>query len=148
MDNEKLISSLNDLLEITYDAEVGYQTAVKDVDYLPLREFFKQKAHERYDYGHILKEEITALGGDPDKGSSFTGDLHRAWIGIKAAIAAKKYKVVLQECEKGEMAALKNYDKVLKEITMPESTREKLLVQYKEIQEDLEEIKNRQLSMP
>lgn len=142
-----LISALNDLLETNYDAEEGYKTAAKDVDNLPLHEFFKQKAHERYDFGHVIKEEIELSGGKPEKGSSFKGDLHRAWMGVKAAIAAKKYKAVLQECEKGEEAALDKYDKVLKETTMPERTREKMLNQYKIIEEDLEEIKKMQLTM-
>jgi len=109
----EIIEGLNDLLTKTYDAEKGYKTAKENSDSDRLKTFFGARSQQRYQYGHSLKEEITKLGGTPDKGGSITGSAHRAWINFKSALAMSTEEAILEECERGEEASLEAYDEFL-----------------------------------
>jgi len=140
VDNSKAIEHLNDLLEKTYDAEKGYEKAAKEVDVPQLVNFFEKKAKQRYDFGHELKAEIKALGGTPDKGGSIIGDLHRTWMSIKSALSLNDTESILEACETGEKASLKEYDEALKDAALPNSTRILLTHQRTRIVEALTSI--------
>ncbi len=68
--SEDVAKKLNSLLEKNYDSEKGYQMAAENVKNPQLKEFFNQRAKERYDFGHELKSEIKSFGQEPDKGTS------------------------------------------------------------------------------
>jgi len=114
-DNKEIIEGLNDLLEKNYDSEKGFKNAIEDVEDAGLKAFFTGKAQQRYDFGHEIKAEIKKLGGKPDKGGSMTGTAHRAWMDIKSVLSLNTPEAVLDACETGEEAALKDYDEFLKE---------------------------------
>ncbi len=119
---EKVSNRLNNLLTKNYDAEAGYKKAAEKVSNPQLKNFFKQRAQERYDFGHELKGEIKSFGQEPDKGTSVAGDAHRAWMDIKTAFSSDKDETVLEEAIRGEKAALNEYEEVLKETSLPPST--------------------------
>ncbi|ALM20742.1 hypothetical protein JCM19294_2264 [Nonlabens tegetincola] len=120
---EKVANKLNDLLEKNYDAEAGYKEAKDQVDSSRLKDFFSQQAQERYDFGHELKSEIRSFGQEPDKGTSITGDAHRAWMNIKSTFSSDKEETILEEAIRGEKAAVEEYNEVLAETSLPVSTR-------------------------
>lgn len=138
--HEELIEGLNELLEKTYDAEKGYKQAYENSDNTRLKAFFKEKSDQRYKYGHQLKEEIRKLGGEVEKGGSVAGSLHRTWIDIKAALSFDTEESILEECERGEKASLKEYDEFLKEHTIPTSTRSVIVNQRNGIAKALKDV--------
>ena len=132
--NKETVNLLNDLLERNYDAEKGYKKAAEDAKSPVLKEFFRDYAGQRYTFGHELKEEIKRLGGEPDKGTSATGTLHRTWIDIKTALSTDKDETVVEECIRGEKAALDDYEDVLKKSELSMASREVIQRQHDKIQ--------------
>jgi uncharacterized protein (TIGR02284 family) len=120
---EKVSNKLNELLEKNYDAEAGYKQAADNVKNAKLKEFFNQRAQDRYDFGHQLKEEIRSYGQEPDKGTSWKGDAHRAWMNLKSTFTSDKDEAVLEEAIRGEKAAVEEYNQVLSETELAPSTR-------------------------
>ena len=138
--NEKSVSLLNDLLTKSYDAEKGYKKAAEDIENSVLKDFLSSYSQQRYDFGHQIKAEITSLGGKPDKGTSFAGDLHRTWIDLKSAMTGGDDTNVLEECERGEKASLEDYEKVLAHQELPEKTKSVLRRHHDEIRSALVKI--------
>ena len=122
MENNKIINELNDILTRNYDAEKGYKEAAENVDHKQLQSFFTNQAQNRYDFGHQIKEEIRSLGGDPDKGTSTKGDLHRTWLNLRDSLSSGN-KALLEECIRGEKSAMEEYDELLNEDYVPASTK-------------------------
>ncbi|WP_338792606.1 PA2169 family four-helix-bundle protein [Bernardetia sp. MNP-M8] len=144
--NKKAVDGLNELIEKNYDAEKGYKEAVTDVENHELKDFFTKSVQQRYEFGHELKAEIAKLGGTPEKGSSVTGTLHRIWINLKAMVTTHDVAAVINECERGEEAAIADYEKILKMDEMPMDAKtviHKHLQQIRSSLEHLEELKKR-----
>ena len=139
--SEKVGSKLNELLEKTYDAEKGFKNAADNIDNSSLKNYFKRKAQERYDFGHQLKTEIRNFGQEVDKGGSATGSLHRAWMDVKALFSGDNEESMLEESIRGEKAAVDEYNDILKETTLPMSTRTLLTEQKTKIEAGLSKIK-------
>ncbi len=131
--NDKIVSELNDILEKNYDAEKGYKEAAEEAENPLLKSLFQECAQQRYDFGHAIKAEIAAIGGEPDKGSSVAGAIHRAWIDFKTLFTGNDDAAVLQECINGEKAALEEYNEALYETTLPDSTKEVVTKQRDQI---------------
>ena len=139
---KKAVDKLNELLEKNYDAEQGYRNAAEDTNNSLVKKFLLDKSKERYEFGHQLKEEISKLGGKPDKGTSLTADIHRKWMDLKTAIAGNNDKAVIEECERGEKAALQDYEEVLEKGLLPESARNLVQTQYEQIKSALARLEN------
>ena len=131
---EELNNKLNNLITKNYDAEKGYKKAADLVKDPQLEEFFKSQAQNRYDFGHALKAEIKSTGGDVDKGTSVTGDLHRAWMSVKDTFSANDRKAMLEEVVRGEEAAVEEYREILNEATLPPTTQSIIKNQIDSIQ--------------
>ena len=123
MDNSKLIEALNDLLEKTYDAEKGYIESRENTNSSTLKVLFNQKVAQRYHFGHEIKDLIRDLGGKPEKGGSVEGFLHRTWLDFKSMMSMSNDEEILEEIQKGEEAALEEYNEFLKEHDMPKNVR-------------------------
>ncbi|MBC6998131.1 PA2169 family four-helix-bundle protein [Cytophaga sp. FL35] len=138
---EKVGSQLNNILERTYDAEKGYLKAAENVADSNLKNYFKKKAQERYDFGHALKSEIKQYNQDVDKGDSFASKAHRSWMDVKEWFSADSEEAMLEEAIKGEKAAIEQYEEVLDETNLPPSTETLLTQQKNKIVGGLEHIK-------
>lgn len=140
MDNNKIIADLNVLLEKNYDAERGYKEAADDVKNASLKEFFINNSRQRNQFGHEIKEEIGILGGTPDKGGSLTGDLHRVWMDLKTSLSGNNEESVLEECKRGESAALADYEKIANKYELPPSTQKLVQAHRDKITEALRRV--------
>lgn len=144
--NKKAVNALNELIEKNYDAEKGYKEAVTDVENHELKDFFTKSVQQRYEFGHELKTEIEKMGGTPEKGSSVTGTLHRIWINLKSMVTSHDVAAVVNECERGEEAAIEDYEKVLKIEEIPMDAKIVIRKQLQLIRsslDHLEELKKR-----
>lgn len=139
--SKELAEKLNELLEKNYDTEKVFKNAADDVKNAKLKTFFQEKAMQRYDFGHELKSEIKSLGETPDKGSSVTGDAHRAWMNLKAAFSSDKEESVLEETIRAEKAAVEDYNKIIKMDGFSPSTANLLMKQRNAIERTLEEVR-------
>ncbi|HET9825107.1 MAG TPA: PA2169 family four-helix-bundle protein [Chitinophagaceae bacterium] len=113
--NERTIEVLNDLIRINHDRVEGYEKAVKETDEndVDLRNIFNRMADESRSYARELTERVQRLGGEPAGGTTASGKIYRTWMDVKSAFSRSERKSVLEECEYGEDAAQKAYDKAL-----------------------------------
>ncbi|WAC19057.1 PA2169 family four-helix-bundle protein [Luteolibacter sp. SL250] len=121
METKNVIENLNDLLTKAYDAEEGFKKAAERAEGLPaLQSFFRNQSDMRLQFGHELKQAISQYGGTPDKGSSTTAKLHQVWISVKDALTPNDDgEAILEECIRGEEAALADYEEKLQHADLP-----------------------------
>lgn len=124
------IDTLNDLTEILKDGEHGFRTAAKDVKAPELARIFERYATQRAEFASTLQAHVVSLGAKVEKSGSLTGDLHRGWINLKAALSSNEPHAVLVEAERGEDAAVEHYRKALDQGDLDQPTRDLLNRQY------------------
>jgi uncharacterized protein (TIGR02284 family) len=140
--NEKLISQLNNLVEINNDRIQGYERAASETEDSDLKSLFTKMAGHSRNYKTELSKEVTSLGGKPSEGTKNSGKIFRAWMDMKAALTGKNRKEILKSCEFGEDAALEVYDEVLNaDVVLSGSIRKMIMDQKNEIQQDHNTIK-------
>ena len=138
---EEVGEKLNELLEKTYDAEKGFKNAADNIKNRALKNYFNSKASERNHFGHELKTEIRSFNQDIDKNGSLAGSAHRAWMDIKAMLSLDNEESMLEEAIRGEKTALKEYEDIISETTLPTSTKTILEFQKNKIKNGLYTIK-------
>jgi uncharacterized protein (TIGR02284 family) len=109
--SEKAIDVVNDLIKINNDRVAGFEKAGADLenDDNGLTVVFNKLAGESQQYVAELTDIARQNGDDVAEGTSTSGDLHRAWIDIKATFTGHDLLAVLNECERGEDAAKTAY---------------------------------------
>lgn len=117
MTNDHLISTLNDLIQISIDGEKGFRACAEDAQerYIPYKETFLQRATACGQAALDLQALVHRLGGEPASHSTLGGALHRQWVNLKSAITGRDDESILDECERGEDAAVNAYRKALSE---------------------------------
>jgi uncharacterized protein (TIGR02284 family) len=108
--SEKAVDVINDLIKINNDRVAGFEKAANDLeeDNKYLVAMFNKLAGESQQY----VVELTGIArqyGEAADGTSTSGDLHRAWIDIKATFTGSDTLAILNECERGEDAAKSAY---------------------------------------
>lgn len=140
MDNNDVISTLNDLIETCKDGEQGFRTCAEDISNASLKSFFTDRAQQCAQAAGELQQEVRALGGDPEKSSSISGTLHRRWVDIKGVITGKDDESILNECERGEDVAKRSYAAAL-EKPLPEGIRTMVERQYQGVLRNHDQVK-------
>ena len=120
--NDNVVDVLNDLLESCRDGEQGFQASAEHAHTGELKSLFTRRAQECALAAGELAQAVHAYGGTPADGGTISGALHRSWIAIKTALSSNDDKVVLEECERGEDAAVARYQKAL-EHALPADVR-------------------------
>lgn len=140
MENSKVVSVLNDLLTKNYDAEKGYKEAAEKIEHTSLKSYFENQAQNRYDFGHQIKALISKYGGEPDKGTSIAGDLHRTWIAIRDVFASGD-NAIYNECIRGEESFSAEYGEVLADEVLPQDVKEMVKTQKDSVDRALASLK-------
>lgn len=122
VDNDDVVDVLDDLLESCRDGEYGFKASAEHADSPELKGIFLRHASECAAAATELEREIRNHGGEPSSGGSMSGALHRGWVSVKAAMSTRDDKAVLEECERGEDAAVARYRKALK-ASLPANVR-------------------------
>jgi uncharacterized protein (TIGR02284 family) len=139
-DNDDVVDVLNDLLESCRDGEYGFHACADHADSGELKGIFQRHSRECAAAAVELEHEIRRLGGDPASGGTVAGALHRGWVSVKTALSIKDDMAVLQECERGEDAALARYRKALS-AALPGNVRALLERQMQGVQRNHDEVK-------
>jgi uncharacterized protein (TIGR02284 family) len=143
MNNDDIISTLNDLIETCKDGEEGFKTCVEDASdrHPQLKTMFADRQRSCAIAASELQELVRTEGGEPRIGSSVGSALHRSWLNIKTAITGKDDEAVLNECERGEDSAVHSYAKAL-EKDLPINIRMVVERQYQGVLQNHDRIKN------
>lgn len=129
MNNEKILTLLNDLVEISRDGASGFRTCALDAKDASLKMYFQDRAQGCDEAVRTLNAEIIHYGGDPNRSGSAVAMVHRRWIDLQTLLGNQDNLTVLEECERGEALALRAYEEALRE-EMPDSLRACLDEQY------------------
>ena len=119
VNREELVECLNDLIQTCRDGENGFQTAADHVKDSGLKTFFNECSVQRAQFASELQAEVRQLGGTPSKTGSVSAAFHRGWMNIKAIVTGGSDDAIVAECERGEDAAIENYQRVLKQNLPP-----------------------------
>ena len=114
VDQDDVVDVLNDLLESARDGEYGFRDCAEHAQSVQLQGIFQRHSLECANAALELEHEIRRLNGEPATGGTVSGALHRGWVSVKTALSTNDDKAVLQECERGEDAAVARYRKALK----------------------------------
>jgi uncharacterized protein (TIGR02284 family) len=141
MTNDEVISLLNGLIEVCKDGQEGFKTAAEGIEESTMKTLFYEYSQQRAQFAGDLQNEVLRLGGDPEKSGSVAGSLHRGWIDIKSAILGKDMEAILNECERGEDSAVKNYKEAL-DNNIPSNVANLILRQSYAIQQAHDSVRN------
>jgi uncharacterized protein (TIGR02284 family) len=120
MDNDDVVSVLNNLIETCEDGVKGFREAAEAVESPRAKEVFNTRIEYIERAESDLKAAVRRLGGDPEDRGTATGALHRGWINLKAAITGKNDEAIVAECERGENVAVERYEDALEKELPPE----------------------------
>jgi uncharacterized protein (TIGR02284 family) len=141
MDNQDVIATLNDLLEISRDGEQGFRTCAEGVQTPNLKAQLQTEARRCGEGATELEAKIRNLGGEPAQGGSVSGSIHRAWTNIKSTITGMSEHAVLAECERGEDAAKAAYEAALQK-SLPADVRTLVERQYQGVKANHDRVRN------
>jgi len=113
MDENNIVSVVENLIEACRDGENGYKDAASHVKRTDLKTFFTEQGGQRARFVDELQLELSKLGKPEKKQSgSVGGAIHRAWIDTKVAVGGGD-KAILESVERGEDSAKESYEKAL-----------------------------------
>lgn len=112
---EKQARLLNDLILINNDRMVGYQKAMEELksEDSDLKLLFQEKVNQSNEFKAELSQKVITTGHEVETGTTNAGKVYRVWMDLKAFFGGSDRKVVLDNCEDGEDAALTAYNDVL-----------------------------------
>ena len=140
MDNDEVVSTLNDLIETCKDGEEGFRTCAEDIGEPQLKSFFMSRAQGCATAAGELQQLVRNYGGDPEKSGGLGGAIHRRWVDIKSAIMGHDDKAILKECERGEDVAVSSYRNAL-EKNLPVDVRSVVERQYQGLLQNHDQVK-------
>ena len=120
MDNDDVISVLNNLIETCEDGVKGFRDAARAVGNPRAKEVFDTRVEYIERAESDLKAAVRRLGGDPEDRGTTTGALHRGWLNLRAAITGNDDEAIIAEAERGENAAVERYENALEKELPPE----------------------------
>lgn len=113
-DQKKSLNALHELVETCEDGRKGYQDASEHIENDELKTILYRLSQQRSLFEAELKDEIRRLGGDENERSSIAGTVHRAWLNVKAELNGNDTDAILNECKRGDKAAIEKYEEALK----------------------------------
>lgn len=140
MDRSDTLDTLNDLIENCKDGEYGFQTCAEHARSAELKTYFSQRARGCATAAEELQELVVRLGGAPDTGGSASGAVHRGWVAVRGSLAFDDDKAMLEECERGEDAAVARYRTALEQ-SLPPEIEQVVRRQYEGAQRNHDEVK-------
>jgi len=140
---KEIISTINGLIETLKDGQEGFRQASQAVKDTSLKTLFNEFSLQRAKFAGELQSEAVRLGeSEPEKSSSTSGALHRAWINIKSAVTSGDDHAILAECERGEDSAVSEYREAIEEKEISSPIREIIARQYQDVKSAHDRIKS------
>lgn len=129
MEKDKIVETLNNLIQSNKDAEEGFKTAADGVDDDQLNALFQELSSQRAHFARELQDVVKQYGEEPEEDGSITGSLQRGWLNIKTAVTGNDNEAVLNEAERSEDYAKDAYKDAM-EKDLPQNVSEIVSRQY------------------
>ena len=142
MQNSAVVNVLNDLIETCKDGEYGFRTCATNVKEASLKQVFEQRAQDCAGAASELRKLVTQYGGKAEDSGSLLGALHRGWVKVVDTVTGTSDKAILDECERGEDAALARYRAALKKDDLPADVRAVIERQQQGAQRNHDQVKS------
>src|SRR5262252_7195937 len=113
MNTREVIDVLNDLIETCKDGEYGFRSCAEQAQSKTLSANLLARSSQCATAADQLRAHVLQLGGRPEGGGTALGAMHRGWVALKAKLSTYDDLAVLEECERGEDAALATYREAL-----------------------------------
>ena len=140
---ERQAEVLNDLVLINNDRVEGYQKAQEELkpEDNDLMVLFQDRIEQSRMFHTELVGEVARLGEEIATGTKASGKIYRAWMDVNAFFGGSDRKVVLDNCEIGEGAALRAYDSALEEEALSPDQAATVLRHHSEVKASHNRIK-------
>jgi uncharacterized protein (TIGR02284 family) len=139
---KEAISTITNLIETLKDGAKGFKEAADAVQDAQLKSLFQQYSQQRHRFASELRAQAQSLGeSKPEKSSSASCAMHRAWINLKSAVTSGDDKAILSECERGEDSAVHEYEDAIQD-GLTGAAREIVARQFTEIKSAHDPVKN------
>ena len=135
-----VIETLNDLIETCKDGEYGFRASAEQATSGSLKTTLLARADECRVAAEQLSAHVIQLGGKPEDGGSALGAVHRGWVAMRAKLSTYDDLAVLEECERGEDAALASYREAL-ERELPAPLHNLVELQYAGVKRNHDQIR-------
>lgn len=140
---ERQAEVLNDLVLINNDRVEGYQKAQEELkpEDNDLMVLFQDRIEQSRMFHTELVGEVARLGEEIATGTKASGKIYRAWMDVNAFFGGSDRKVILDNCEIGEGAALRAYDSALEEEALSPDQAAMVLRHHSEVKASHNRIK-------
>src|SRR6266513_4061428 len=133
---------IDNLIETLKDGQEGFKQAAESVKDPQLKSLFSEYSQQRAHFAVELRSKAQSPDEQDSKISgSAAGALHRGWINLKSAITQGDDHAILAECERGEDAAVEEFEKAIND-NLSAPVGEIVSRQYVEIKKAHDLIKN------
>ncbi len=112
--NKDVVDVLNDLIENAKDGQYGFAKCAERVKSPQLRDTLNKRSADCQSAVTELQKLVVQYGGEAAEHGTVLGALHRGWVSVKDVLTLDSDHAVLEECERGEDAAVARYRKALK----------------------------------
>jgi len=134
------IAALNTLTATLIDSVTGFEDSAANVENPRLQDLFREKASERSRLVEELRSEVRRLGGDPEDDGSFLGKTHQRFLDLKAAIAGRDEKAIIDEVDRGEDFLKSKFQAALQSGDLKGETHDLVERLYQRVKEDHEQV--------
>jgi len=118
--NTALIDILNGLNDTCADGAYGFASCADYSNIGQHRTLFRQRAQQCDQAQVQLHELVLRLGGQPARGGSASGALHRGWVAVRGTLSGLRDQSIVAECERGETVTRERYQEALRHDLPPE----------------------------
>jgi uncharacterized protein (TIGR02284 family) len=141
MQNNDAIDTLNHLIAIAKDGVNGMRSAAENAKDPSLRSTLERLGRERDRIASDLQSTVQSLGGSPDDSGTMLGTTHRWFMNAKDAITGFDDRRLLEECERGEDYAVKEFREALGQ-ELPGGIAQRVQSWFTQVQSSHDEIKH------
>lgn len=138
--NDDVIDTLNELIENCKDGEYGFNELADHTQSNELRALFRNRAMGCAEAAAELQRCAAEYGGRAENSGSVAGAVHRGWVSVRSALSSHNDQAMLEECERGEDAALARYRRAL-DRDLPAEVRTLIARQLEGAQRNHDQIK-------
>eukprot|EP01013_Petalomonas_cantuscygni_P017855 TRINITY_DN35127_c0_g1_i1.p1 TRINITY_DN35127_c0_g1~~TRINITY_DN35127_c0_g1_i1.p1 ORF type:complete len:151 (-),score=8.31 TRINITY_DN35127_c0_g1_i1:307-759(-) len=139
---DKLEDRLAGILEKNIDAQKGYRKAAENAENIYLKDYFRKKSAERLEFNMELEGALRSAYGELDVNGSLTGAMHRVWMEVKDWFKSDSDEAMLEECIRGDKAAVEEYSEILEDTMLPGKISFLISNQLVKMRSDLNKIKS------
>jgi uncharacterized protein (TIGR02284 family) len=122
MTDDRIIATLNNLIEASKDGEKGFALAAKDNREPELAPVFSEGETASRAAATELQDQVRLLGGTAEECGSTGAAVRRSWMGVRAMLSPRDDAAIMEECERSERHVRGRYAEAL-ELDLPEPIR-------------------------